>query len=384
MPYIDQFFAVLVAEGASDLHIGEGQPPKMRKHGDVKAIREEPITREEAAYMLSEISGPENWKLFEERGDLDFAYEMDQDSRFRCNFLKQTNGYGAVFRLIPTKIATLDQLGIPPVVKEFGHLRGGLVLVTGPTGSGKSTTLAALIDYINTNFSRHIVTIEEPIELVHTNKKSILTQREVPVDSVSFPDALKAALREDADIVLVGEMRDLETIALALTAAETGLLVFGTLHTNNARKTVDRMVDVFPANKQAQARTMLANSLRGVLAQLLLKKADGKGRIAVNEILVVNAAVSAIIREGSTQKLQDVIVAGKGQGMQFMDDAIWTLLQTGIVSPHEAFMKSIDKNLFKKFLPPEEQGFANSAGAAPDDAKHLPGNFVKAPAAARK
>ncbi len=221
------------------------------------------------------------------------------------------------------------------------------------------------------------MTIEEPIEFVHENKRSVITQREVPINTVSFPDGLKAALREDADIVLVGEMRDLETISLALTAAETGLLVFGTLHTNNARKTVDRMVDVFPANKQAQARTMLANSLRGVLAQLLLKKADGSGRVAVNEILIGNAAVAAIIREGATQKLQDVIVAGKGQGMQFMDDAIWALLQQGIVSPHEAFMKAIDKNLFKKFLPAEEQGFANSAGATPDE-KRVPGNFVKA------
>src|SRR3954452_13132756 len=377
MAYIDSFFEVIVGQGASDLHIGEGQPPKMRKHGDVQPIREEAVTREEAAYMLSEIAGPENWALFEERGDLDFAYEMDEHSRFRCNYLKQANGYGAVFRLIPTKIATLEQLGIPPVVKEFGHLRGGLVLVTGPTGSGKSTTLAALIDYINENFSRHIVTVEEPIEFVHDNKRSVITQREVPGDSESFPIGLKAALREDADIVLVGEMRDLETISLALTAAETGLLVFGTLHTNNARKTVDRMVDVFPASRQAQARTMLANSLRGVLAQLLLKKTGGNGRVAVNEILIANAAVSAIIREGATQKLQDVIVSGKSQGMQFMDDAIWTLLQQGIVSPHEAFMKAIDKNRFKNFLPETEQAVAKSAGAAPDDERRMPGNFVK-------
>jgi twitching motility protein PilT len=377
MAYIDSFFQVLVEQGASDLHIGEGQPPKMRKHGDVMPIRPEPVTGEEAAYMLSEIAGPEKWSLFEERGDLDFAYEMDRSSRFRCNLLKQANGYGAVFRLIPTKIASLEQLGIPPVVSEFGHLRGGLVLVTGPTGSGKSTTLAALIDYVNANFPRHIVTIEEPIEFVHENKRSVITQREVPGDAISFPVGLKAALREDADIVLVGEMRDLETISLALTAAETGLLVFGTLHTNNARKTIDRMVDVFPANKQAQARTMLANSLRGVLAQLLLKKADGTGRVAVNEILISNAAVSAIIREGATQKLQDVIVGGKGQGMRFMDDAIWTLLQQGVVSPHEAFMKAIDKNRFKAFLPESEQAFANSAGATPDDERRVPGNFVK-------
>jgi twitching motility protein PilT len=328
--------------------------------------------------MLSEICGAQSWELFEERGDLDFAYEMDERSRFRCNFLKQTNGYGAVFRLIPTKIATLEQLGIPPVVKQFGHLRGGLVLVTGPTGSGKSTTLAALIDYINENFPRHIVTIEEPIEFVHANKRSIITQREVPVDCASFPDGLKAALRQDADIVLVGEMRDLETISLALTAAETGLLVFGTLHTNNARKTIDRMVDAFPASKQPQARTMVANSLRGVVAQLLLKKADGSGRLAVNEILIASPAVSAIIREGATQKLQDVIVAGKGQGMQFMDDAIYALLQKAVVSPHEAFMKAIDKSRFSEFLLPDEKALGNAAGSAAADQRRVPGDFMKA------
>src|SRR5438105_12401483 len=377
MAYLDQFLKAIVAQGASDLHIGEGQPPKMRRHGDVMAMRPEPVLRDEAVLMLSEVAGAANWKSFDERGDLDFAYEMDAASRFRCNFLKQSNGYGAVFRLIPTKIATLEELGIPTVVKEFGHLRGGLVLVTGPTGSGKSTTLAAIIDYINENFSRHIVTVEEPIEFVHDNKRSIITQREVPGDSESFPVALKAALREDVDIVLVGEMRDLETISLALTAAETGVLVFGTLHTNNARKTVDRMVDAFPAARQAQARAMLANSLRGVLAQLLLKKADGTGRVAVNEILIANAAVSAIIREGATQKLQDVIVSGKGQGMQFMDDAIWELLQKEVVTPHEAFMKAIDKNRFKKFLPPGEEHLGDAAGAVPDDERRSPGNFAK-------
>jgi twitching motility protein PilT len=355
MPYIDQFFEVLVNAGASDLHLAEGQVPKIRRHGEVIGIREEVLTHEEMVYMMSEISGPERWQRYEETGDLDFAYEMDEHSRFRCNFLKQAQGYGCVFRLIPTKIMTLDQLGIPPVVKEFANLRGGLVLVTGPTGSGKSTTLAALLDYINANYSRHIITVEEPIEFVHQNKKSIITQREVPENAESFPVGLKAALREDADIVLVGEMRDLETIALALTAAETGLLVFGTLHTNNARKTVDRMIDVFPSDQQAQVRTMLASSLRGVVAQLLLKKADGGGRLAVNEILVVNNAASAIIREGATQKLQDVIVGGKGQGMQFMDDAIWHVMQQGIVTPHEAYMKAIDKNRFHVFLPPEEE-----------------------------
>ena len=350
MAYIDQFFEVLVEAGASDLHLGEGSPPKIRQHGAILPIRNEVLTQEEMAYMMSEICGPERWARFMDTGDLDFAYEMNADSRFRCNFLKQSHGLGCVFRLIPTKIMTLEQLGIPEVVKSFGHMRGGMVLVTGPTGSGKSTTLAALIDYINTNQTRHIITVEEPIEFVHVNKKSIITQREVPDHAPSFSQGLKASLREDADIVLVGEMRDLETIQLALTAAETGLLVFGTLHTNNARKTVDRLVDVFPADQQSQVRTMLANSLRGVVAQLLLKRCDTGGRLAVNEILVVNTAAASIIREGATQKLQDVLVAGKGEGMQFMDDAIWSVMQQGKVSPVEAYMKAIDKNRFRPFL----------------------------------
>ena len=244
----------------------------------------------------------EAWDRYEASGDMDFAYEMDEESRFRCNYLKQSHGYACVFRLIPTKIATLEQLGIPEVVKEFGHIKSGLVLVTGPTGSGKSTTLAALMDYINSNFSKHIITVEEPIEFVHNNKKSIITQRS-PHTNSTFADGLRAALREDADIVLVGEMRDLETISLALTAAETGLLVFGTLHTNNARKTVDRLIDVFPADQQSQIRTMLAASLRGVVAQLLCRRHDKPGRVAVNEIMVSNSAVSAIIREGNSKAL---------------------------------------------------------------------------------
>ena len=288
MAYIDQFLQIVVRQGASDLHIAEGEPPKIRMHGDIMPIRDEPISHDEARRMLSEVCGPRNWEIFEQHGDLDFAYQMDEHSRFRTNYFKQSEGYAAAFRLIPTKISTLEELGIPAVVKEFADLRGGLVLVTGPTGSGKTTTQAALVDFINENFARHVVTIEEPIEFVHDNKRSIITQREVPTDSISFAAGLKASLRQDTDIVLVGEMRDLETISLALTAAETGLLVFGTLHTNNARKTVDRMVDAFPADRQPQARTMLANSLRGVVAQLLLKRSDRPGRIAVNEILIAN------------------------------------------------------------------------------------------------
>src|SRR6266513_98920 len=386
MDYIDQFLNLVVRQGASDLHIGQGQPPKIRTNGDIMPIRDELISHEEATRMLSEVCGPENWELFQQHGDLDFAYQMDEHSRFRSNYFKESNGYAAAFRLIPTKISSLEELGVSVVGKEFSYLRGGLVLVPGQTGSGKTTTQAALIDFINQNFSKHVVTIEEPIEFVHNNKRSIITQREVPGDSISFAAGLKASLREDTDIVLIGEMRDLETISLALTAAETGLLVIGTLHTNNARKTVDRMIDAFPADKQGQARAMLANSLRGVVAQLLLKRSDRRGRIAVNEILVANAAVAAIIREGATQKLQDVIISGRAQGMQFMDDAIWALLQKGIVSPHEAFMKAIDKNRFKPLLSPEEEALANAAGAAPDDEKRLAANFMKpigAPAAKR-
>src|SRR6266542_2612032 len=378
MAELDRFLSVIVKHGGSDLHIGEGQPPKMRVHGDIIPIRDEPVSHEEATRMLSEVCGPRNWEALEQRGDLDFAYEMDEASRFRSNYFKQSKGYGATFRLIPTKIATLEELGIPLVVKELVNVRGGLVLITGPTGSGKTTTQAALVDHINQNFAKHVVTIEEPIEFVHNNKESTITQREVPGDSSSFAAGLKAALREDTDIVLVGEMRDLETVSLALTAAETGLLVFGTLHTNNARKTVDRMVDVFPADRQAQARAMLANSLRGVVAQLLLKRADRPGRIAVNEILIANPAVAAIIREGATQKLQDVIVSGRAQGMQFMDDTIWRLLEKGIVSPHEAFMKAIDKSRFAPFLPPEEEALGNAAGCIGDDEKRPPGNLMLA------
>jgi twitching motility protein PilT len=367
---IDQYFDIIVENKASDLHMQEGQPPKMRLHGDIQKIRDEPLTRAEMAQMLSEVVGPKRWEKFEELGDLDCAYELSADSRFRCNLHKHLHGYGGIFRLIPNKIATLEQLKVPTVIKRFANMRGGLVLVTGPTGSGKSTTLAALIDYINSSYSRHIITIEEPIEFVHPNKLSIITQREVGEDTPSFSDGLKNAMREDADVVLVGEMRDLETIALALTAAETGMLVFGTLHTNNARKTVDRMIDVFPSSQQPQVRTMLSASLRGIVAQLLLKKSDGKGRVAVNEILISNNAVSSIIREGAVEKLTDVLISGKSEGMQFMDDAINSLLQNGTINAHEAYMKAIDKARFAPFLQDEEgdggiAAIANSGGKNP-------------------
>jgi twitching motility protein PilT len=341
----------MVRRGASDLHLHEGVPAGIRLHGDIVAMTDWPLDHNFMSTMLAELCGPERWKSFTETGDLDFAYELDEHSRFRTNYMKHAQGIGAVFRLIPTKIMTLEELGIPLVVKSFAQMRGGVILVTGPTGCGKSTTLAAIMDYININFARHIVTIEEPIEFVHGNKKCVITQREVAVDTPTYGSGLKAAMREDADMVLVGELRDLETMSLTLTAAETGMLVFATLHTNNARKTIDRIVDAFPSDRQPLVRTMMANSLRGVLAQLLLKKADGKGRVAVTEILIATTAVGAIIREGRTEKLSDVMVGGKSEGMQLMDDAIMGFLEQGVVTPMEAYMKSIDKTHFEQFLP---------------------------------
>jgi len=347
---IDDYFDIIVETNASDLHMQEGQPPKMRLHGDIRKIKDNVLTHAEMQQMLSEVVGSKRWEKFLKTGDADCAYELSADARFRCNLHKHLHGLGGIFRLIPNKIATLEQLKVPSVIKRFANIKGGLVLVTGPTGSGKSTTLAALIDYINSSYARHIITIEEPIEFVHQNKLSILTQREVGEDTPSFSDGLRNAMREDADVVLVGEMRDLETIALALTAAETGMLVFGTLHTNNARKTVDRMIDVFPSSQQPQVRTMLSASLRGIVAQLLMKKADGTGRVAVNEILISNNAVSSIIREGAVEKLTDVLISGRAEGMQFMDDAINSLLQQGVITPQEAYMKAIDKLRFAPML----------------------------------
>lgn len=367
MAVIDQYFKHLVESGGSDLHLSEGQPPKMRAHGALAPIAEGVLEHETLNHMLKEICDEKAYERYLETGDLDFAYEMDVESRFRCNYFKQNNGLGAVFRLIPTKIKTIQDLGVPETIESFGDMRSGLVLVTGPTGSGKSTTLAALIDYINRTYARHIITVEEPIEFVHNNKKSTISQREVPIHTPSFADGLRASLREDADIVLVGEMRDLETISLALTAAETGLLVFGTLHTNNARKTVDRLVDVFPSDQQSQVRTMLAGSLRGVVAQLLLKRDDVEGRVAVNEILVSTPAVASVIREGATQKLYDIITGGKEYGMQFMDDAIWEKMLSGKVSAVEAYMKAIDKSRFQAALPPEYAELANSGGGTAED-----------------
>jgi twitching motility protein PilT len=377
---IDDYFDIIVETKASDLHMQEGQPPKMRLHGDIQKLRDHVLTHAEMEQMLSEVAGAKRWEKFVKTGDADCAYELSAEARFRCNLHKQLHGLGGIFRLIPNKIATLEQLKVPPVIKRFANIKGGLVLVTGPTGSGKSTTLAALIDYINSSYARHIITIEEPIEFVHQNKLSILTQREVGEDTPSFSDGLRNAMREDADVVLVGEMRDLETIALALTAAETGMLVFGTLHTNNARKTVDRMIDVFPSSQQPQVRTMLSSSLRGIVAQLLMKKADGSGRVAVNEILISNNAVSSIIREGAVEKLTDVLISGKSEGMQFMDDAIMALVTQKVVTPKEAYMKAIDKLRFAPLLKNDDaEGGGAMAAIANNGGQPMPKPTIAKP-----
>lgn len=346
MAKIDRLFDMMLERGASDLHLLQGQPPKIREHGRMVAFDgEPPIGEAEMNDYLKEICVPERWTEFLQTKDLDFAYEKDEKSRFRANYYGQLHGLGAVFRVIPTKILTLEDLHLPEILKSFAALRSGLVLVTGPTGSGKSTTLAAIIDYINDHYSRYILTIEEPIEFVHPNKNSVFCQREVGNDVPSFGAGLHTACRQDCDVILVGEMRDYETISLALSAASMGTLVFGTLHTNSAVKTIDRIIDVFPADQQGMARTMLADSLRGICAQLLLKK-QGGGRIAANEILIGTTGLSASIRENNIGNIRNIIQGGKSQGMQMMDDVLADYLQRELISEEEAYLKAQDKNRF--------------------------------------
>jgi twitching motility protein PilT len=355
MAQIDALLQLVVAADGSDLHMNEGQPPKVRVHGDIIAVEHPTLTHESLSAYLSEIAGAERWRTFLETGDLDFAYQLGKESRFRVNYYKQLHGFGCVMRLIPSKISTLQELDLPPVIKEFANLRSGLVLVTGPTGSGKSTTLAALIDYINHTYAHQIITLEEPIEFIHEPIKSIITQREVGVDTKSFSDGLLVAKREDPNVILVGEMRDLETISQAVSAAEQGVLVFGTLHTSNASKTVDRIIDAFPVDQQPLIRSMLAASLKGVCAQRLMKRVDGKGRCAVNEILRGSSALSNVIREGATEKIPDIIKLGAQEGMQLMDDSIFERLRAGQVSAHEAYMKALDQKRFMPFLSEDER-----------------------------
>ena len=356
MAKIDAFFKLMPEQGASDLHLVSGQQPILRIHGEMERVKYKALENDELKAMLYEIAPEEKIKRFEETGDIDFGYEIPGLARYRANFFQQKYGVAAVFRQIPSDVLTAEQLGLPPVVKKFAMLHKGMVLVTGPTGSGKSTTLAAMMDFANKNRKDHIITVEDPIEFVHKSQGCIINHREIGLHTKSFASALRGALREDPDIVLVGEMRDLETIELALTAASTGHLVFGTLHTPSAAKTVDRVIDVFPSSQQAQIRTTLSESLKGVVAQNLFKRVDKKGRCAALEILVVTPAVSNLVREEKTFQIPSAIQTGKKYGMQSLDDAILDLLNKGWIGAEDAYDKCIEKQRFVPFLkkPPED------------------------------
>jgi twitching motility protein PilT len=348
---MDALFIAMSECGASDLHMSVSMPPMMRKDGRVMQLpsNESALTAEAMKQLLLSIMPAKNREEFDERHDTDFAYEIQGLARFRCNVFMDRKGMGAVFRLIPTKILTAEQLNIPPAVLELCNLSKGLVVVTGPTGSGKSTTLAAMVDHINDRREDHIITIEDPIEFVHENKKCLVNQREVYNHTDSFKDALRAALREDPDILLVGEMRDLETIAIAIETAETGHLVFGTLHTSTAASTVDRIIDQFPADRQQQIRVMLSESLKGVIAQTLLPKKGG-GRIAALEILIVTPAISNLIREGKTYQIASSMQTGKNIGMVLLNESMIDLVKKGIVEAKDAYIKAIDKTGFEALL----------------------------------
>jgi len=347
MPKVDALFKTLMDRGGSDLHLEQGQRPKIRVNGKLTEIAEEPLlTFESMSGLLSELSGKDSWAHFEKNGDLDFAYAWETKARFRANYYRQFFGLGAVFRIIPSNIKSLDDLGMPAKLKDFAKIRAGLILVTGPTGSGKSTTLAAIIDHINATQTKKIITIEEPVEFIHKSKQSIITHREVGEDTASFASGLKTAIKSDVDIILVGEMRDRETIELALTAAEMGILVFGTLHTNSAAKTVDRIVDVFPLNQKNRIRTVLANTLRGIVAQQLVVSADKSKRYAAQEILLRTQALGAIIQSGETVKLTSEIQLNRQNGMILMDDCLSALVQAGKITKEEAFLKALDKSKF--------------------------------------
>jgi twitching motility protein PilT len=353
MPALDTLLRQMLEQGGSDLHLTVGLPPKARISGGLVPIVHEPVTAVQMETYLREICPPRRWTDYLERKDLDLAHEIPGLARFRGNFLYNHWGQAAVFRQIPSKILSFDDLKLPEVLKKLCHLNEGLVLVTGPTGSGKSTTLAAMIDYINSNLARHIITIEDPIEFVHPNKKSTIVHREVGEHTRSFADALKGAMRHDPDIVLLGEMRELETIKLALGCASMGMLVFGTLHTNNAPKTVDRIINAFPADEQNQVRVMLSGCLAGVVSQLLCKKVP-KGRVAVHEILLQHEALPNTIRSGQIANIRAIIENGRSDGMITMDQSLMARIKDGTVRPGEAYMKAADKTQFAGLLQPGE------------------------------
>jgi twitching motility protein PilT len=350
MAKIDAFFKLMAEQGASDLHVVAGQQPIIRLRGEMERIKYKVLENDELKAMLYEIAPEIKIKQFEETGDVDFGYEIPGLARFRANFFNQKNGCAAVFRQIPSKVLSAEELGLPPILTQAAMFRKGLVLVTGPTGSGKSTTLAAIMDYANKHRRDHIITVEDPIEFVHQSTGCLINHREVGRHTRSFAAALRGALRQDPDIILVGEMRDLETIRLAVEAAATGHLVFGTLHTISAAKTVDRVIEVFPSEEQSQIRNTLATSLKLVVAQNLFKRIDVKGRCCALEIMVCTSAIANLIRENKTYQIPSAIQTGKKQGMASLDDAIMDLLQKKRISPEEAFDKCIDKTKFLPFL----------------------------------
>ena len=350
MSTIDNLFHLLHTNLGSDLHLSAGSPPVLRIYGDLVRVDAPAVSSEELMAVLREMVPMERVQAFEQSGDLDFAYEIPGLARYRANFFRQNRGVAAVFREIPQRINSVEDLGLPPMLRELALLPKGLVLVTGPTGSGKSTTLAALVDYANTHRHDHIITIEDPIEFVHRPKSCLVNQREIGRDSRTFGTALRAALREDPDIILVGEMRDLETISLALEAAETGHLVFATLHTISASKTLDRIIEVFPAQEQAQVRTSLSESIQAIVAQTLFKRADGKGRVPALEILFGIPSVRNMIRENKTFQLPSVLQTNRNAGMQTMDDDIERLLAQRAITPEAALVHAQDKSRIRESI----------------------------------
>lgn len=376
MARIDDLFNEMRERGASDLHMVVGRPPIFRLSGDMVESEHPRMGASAVREMVYEILTPQQRELVESHLDLDFAYELPEVARFRANVFHQQHGLGAVFRLIPSKILTLDDLGMPPAVRKIAEINSGLVLVTGPTGSGKSTTLAAMINHINETREAHILTIEDPLEFIHEPKRCLITQREVGAHTNSFASALRVAGRQDPDIILVGEMRDLETISLALTSAACGLLVFGTLHTNSALKTVDRIIDAYPPEEQNQVRAMLSDSLAGVIAQQLLKTSDGK-RCAAVEILIGSKALGNIIREGKTAMISSYMQSGQGEGMQTMDQALVQLVQAGKITAQVAMTKAVDKVLF------ERMAAGGVPTAAPQQQSAFPPPSTKPPFARR-
>jgi twitching motility protein PilT len=356
MSRVDTFLELVVKQKGSDLHLISGNPPRVRLNGDTYAVKYRELSPDETNDMLYEIMSKEHQEAFEKNKGVDFAYQTPELGRFRVNVFEHMRGIGGVFRVIPTEIMTLADLRLPPVLKNLCRQRKGLILVTGPTGSGKSTTLAAMVDFINTERKGHILTIEDPVEFIHKNKNCLISQREVGSNTPRFADALHSALREDPDAILVGEMRDLETVHLALTAAEMGILVMATLHTSGAAASIDRMINVFPAEEESFIRTMISTSLVGVISQLLLRKADHQGRVAALEIMINNPAIGNLIREGKTEQIESVIQGSSMQGMQRMDTALRRLLDAKMITGDDAYLKARNKADFERFRDGYDEG----------------------------